>query len=242
MQRFFVEGVHASGDVVALAGSDARKIVTVLRKRSGDRIEIVDSAAAVFNAEIEIEGTHVRAQLLAPLAKAAISGPRLTIAQGIPKGQKMDFVVEKLTELGVASILPFESERSVVTGIAPGKLDRWRRLAKSAAQQCGRRDVPEIAAPMQFSALVEAFGAFDCVLFPWELAPREAAPVAREVARLLRGAASVLAIVGPEGGFTHAEASAAREAGAHVVSLGERILRTETVGLVLAALVQFSQT
>jgi len=242
VQRFFVEGVHSSGDVVALGGSDARKIVTVLRKRSGDRIQIVDSAAAVFTAEIEVEaGTQVRARLLAPQTNAPPGGPRLTIAQAIPKGQKMDFVVEKLTELGVAAIVPFESERSVVTGIGPGKLERWRRLAKSASQQSGRRDVPEIAAPTQLSALMESFTAFDCVLFPWELAARAGGSVGGEVALLVRGAAEILGVIGPEGGFSHAEASAAHAAGAHFVSLGDRIFRTETAGLVLATLVQFSQ-
>lgn len=239
-KRFFVEGVHAAGDTVTLAGSDARKILTVLRKRSGDHLEIVDSAAVLFDAELDTDGNRVAVRLLQRLPSGQAFGPQITIAQGIPKGQKMDFVVEKLTELGVAAIVPLESERSVVTGVGFSKLDRWRRLAKSSAQQCGRRDVPEIAAPADFEAVLRSFGSFDCVLLPWELAPPESGAAGLRIAALVRGKKNVLAIIGPEGGFSHQEVSAAREAGAHVVSLGDRILRAETAGLVLAALVQFS--
>lgn len=240
--RFFIEGVHATGDVVELAGSDARKIISVLRKQSGDAIEIIDSAATLFTADLQIDAARVRARLCAAVAGPSGESPRLTIAQGIPKGQKMDFVVEKLTELGVSAIVPFESERSVVSGIGPTKISRWRRLARAAAQQCGRRDVPQIADPADFSAVLASFASFDCVLFPWELAIRTADRNAGEIARLVKGARNILAVVGPEGGFSHSEALAARDGGAHLISLGERILRTETAGLVIATLVQFSQT
>ncbi len=240
--RFFIEGVHATGDIVDIRGSDARKIVSVLRKHTGDALEIIDSAATLFRAELEVDGAQVRARLRAGDSSASSDAPRLTIAQGIPKGQKMDFVVEKLTELGVAAIVPFESERSVVTGAGSNKVERWRRLAKSSAQQCGRRDVPHIADPLRIADVIELFGSFDCVLFPWELAPRDAGPGSIQIARLIKGSHNILAIIGPEGGFTHAEAAAARDHGAHLLSLGERILRSETAGLVVAALVQFSQS
>lgn len=240
--RFFIEGIHASGDVVELLGSDARKIVFVLRKQTGDSLEIIDSAATLFRAELQVEAPRVRARLLEGALRPPNDAPRLTIAQGIPKGQKMDFVVEKLTELGVSAIVPFESERSVVTGTGANKVDRWRRLAKSSAQQCGRRDVPDILDPVRFSDVVGTFGSFDCVLLPWELASRDGGAGSGRIARLVEGTRNILAIIGPEGGFTHSEAGAARDHGAHLVSLGERILRSETAGLVLAVLVQFSQS
>ena len=116
--RFFIEGVHALGERVALAPSDARKIVTVLRRQSGDGIEVIDAAGNVFTAVLAIDGKAVAAELRAPLADVPIeSASRIVVAQAIPKGQKMDFIVEKATELGVSAIVPLRSER--VTGSDP---------------------------------------------------------------------------------------------------------------------------
>ncbi len=149
----------------------------------------------------------------------------------------MDFVVEKLTELGVARILPLQSERTVVTDVSENKLQRWRRLAKTAALQCGRYDVPHVADPIAFADLCGRFAEFDAVLFPWELA--EGVPLRERLPQIVATTRSVLIVVGPEGGFSHGEADAAKAAGAHVVSLGRRILRTETAALVALALLNY---
>ncbi len=128
--RFFLEGVYGAGQTVTLEGDDAHKIAHVLRKRSGDMVQIIDSGANRFEAVLEIADGSVRARLGEPAAPPVSPGLHITVAQGVPKGQKMDFVVEKLTELGAASIVPFYSERSIVVESGQGKLDRWRRLAK----------------------------------------------------------------------------------------------------------------
>ncbi|MGZ3506288.1 MAG: RsmE family RNA methyltransferase [Vulcanimicrobiaceae bacterium] len=241
--RFFVEGTHAPGDTVAFHGADAHKIANVLRLREGDAIDVIDSAANVFTAVLSpadsIEERRSVRAILGELRSAGIEPRtlRVTIAQGIPKGQKMDFIVEKLTELGVAQIVPFESERSVVVGSSANKVERWRRLAKTAAQQCGRLDVPEISHPIGFAELLSRFASFDCVLFPWELAG--SAPLRQTLPPLIEGARRVLVTIGPEGGFSHAEADAAKAAGAHVISLGSRILRTETAGIALLAVLDY---
>lgn len=211
--------------------------MTVLRKRDGDTIEVIDSAAQRFVAEVIVDARSASAKLVELRERARSDMPHVTVAQGIPKGQKMDFVVEKLTELGVASIIPMQSERSVVTDVGPNKLERWRRLAKSAAAQCGRADIPQIADPIALTELLGHAGEYDAVLFPWELA--EAAPLRERLPSLLSGAGRILVVVGPEGGFSHAEARAAEEAGAHSISLGKRILRTETAGLVALAIIGY---
>ncbi len=162
---------------------------------------------------------------------------RIDVAQAIPKGQKMDFVVEKLTELGTAQILPVYSERTVIEEIGSGKLERWRRLAKTAAQQCGRSTIPAICDPQPLASLIGAFASYDVVLFPWELA--DAAPLRETLPGLLQTARSILVVIGPEGGFSTDEAAAARDAGAHLLSLGSRILRTETAALVVMALLNY---
>jgi 16S rRNA (uracil1498-N3)-methyltransferase len=242
-RRFFVEGVRETGAVVEIAGSDARKIVRVLRLNDGDAIEVVDSAGTLFGASIALDGTHVRAILDGVAAPAGAdtdvdrqaATPRFDLAQALPKGAKMDFIVEKATELGVGAIFPFCSERTIAREAGDAKLERWRRLAKTAAQQCGRRAIPQVHAALRsFDELLERFDAYDAVLFPWELAPhtllRECLP------ELLRDVLRGLIVVGPEGGFTHDEAEAARARGATLLWIGPRILRTETAAMALLAI------
>ena len=238
-RRYFVEGIRHAGDVVTIGGGDARKIATVLRLRDGARIEVVDSGGSLFDATIEVRDRNVLATLVAELPVENESGrSRVDIAQAVPKGQKMDFVVEKSTELGAAAILPFLSERTIARdAVGAAKVERWRRIAKTAAQQSGRRDVPNVETPMEFDRLLERFGEYDAVLFPWELAPRE--PARERLPAITAGARRVLVVVGPEGGFTHAEAEAARDRGAHWLWLGRRILRTETAAMVLLAILEY---
>lgn len=204
---------------------------------TGDALEIIDSAAQRFAARIEIDGARVLARLERLVPVNASTFPSVTIAQGLPKGHKMDFVVEKLTELGVARIIPMRTERSVVSQVGAQKLERWRRLAKTASAQCGRVDVPIIHEEMPFARVLAEHANVDCALLPWELAPAE--PLRSTLPGLLQGARSVLVLIGPEGGFSHAEADAARAAGAHAISLGERILRTETAGLVSLTIIGY---
>ena len=236
--QFFVEGVRAAGETVPIVGGDAHKIVHVLRKRSGDAVEVVDSGAQRFQATLLIEDGAVRARLVERTSSVGHESKQITVAQGLPKGQKMDFVVEKLTELGVHAIVPLLSERSVASGASENKLERWRRLAKTAAAQCGRDDIPQIASPESFDALLESFAQYDRVLFPWELA--EEVPLNTVLPKLVENASSILLVIGPEGGFSHAEADRAREHGAHVIGFGRRILRTETAALVAVALLNYA--
>ncbi len=238
-RRFFVEGVREPGARVEISGSDARKITRVLRLADGDLIEVIDSAGTVFAASVAIDGTRVGARLegAAPVDDSddAADSPQFDLAQALPKGAKMDFIVEKTTELGVHAILPFCSERTVARDAGEAKLERWRRLAKTAAQQCGRRTIPQIDAVIgSFEALLERLGEYEVVLFPWELAPR--APMRDVLPGLLGGARRALIVVGPEGGFTHEEAEAARARGAALLWMGPRILRTETAAMALLAI------
>lgn len=234
--RFFVEGKHAAGDVVALDASDARKVTAVLRMGAGDEIEAIDSASQRFRARVEIDGADVRARLLELRASDARTSRRIVVAQGIPKGQKMDFVVEKLTELGAAAIVPLRTSRTVADA-SPAKLDRWRRLAKAAAMQCGRADVPAIEDPVDVAALVAR--AKDAVtLVPWEAA--DPVPLRDRLVGLVGEARDLLVAIGPEGGFSSDEIAALEAAGAHTISLGRRILRTETAALAMLSMLEYA--
>lgn len=142
----------------------------------------------------------------------------------------MDFIVEKATELGVARIVPLRTERSVATAERAGKVERWRRLARTAAAQCGRSDVPVVDDVTDWLALESRVRAAQLALIPWELA--EAVPLRDVLPGLLKGVSGVLVAIGPEGGFAHDEVEQARWWGARPISLGKRILRTETAGVV----------
>ena len=232
--RFFVEGVYAIGDRVAFAGDDARKLPTVLRKRSGDRVQVVDSGGAAYAATLEVDGREVRATLDERLVREGMESTlAVTLAQAVPKGQKMDFVVEKATELGVRAIVPVRSARVIGHDTSPAKVERWRRLARSAAQQSGRTQVPVVADVHDWKALLATFPRYEHVYVPWELS--DPAPLRDVFEPVLRDAREVLVVIGPEGGFSAEEIDAARAAGAVPISLGRRILRTETAGLVVIA-------
>jgi len=223
---------------VVFSRGDARKIVAVLRKKSGDFVQVVDSAASAFRAVLNIKRHAVSARLAELIAEPLVKPTvQVTVAQGVPKGSKMDFIIEKLTELGVISIVPFYSERSVVGDVGNTRVERWRRIARSAAAQCGRRDIPSISEPLQWETLLESFAGYDAIVFPWELAAR--IPMALQLPGMLQGAKLLLIVIGPEGGFSHGEVAQAEQRGARTISLGPRILRTETAALALCSVVNY---
>jgi 16S rRNA (uracil1498-N3)-methyltransferase len=238
--RFFIAGEHAPRDRVALTPGDARKIVTVLRRQNGDRLQIIDGAGTEFAARLEIDGKLVHALLDSPTASATTeTGARIVLAQAIPKGQKMDFIVEKATELGIAAIVPLRSER--VTGERTGdhKHERWQRIARSAAQQAGRSRVPRVEPVADWESLRATFVEYDRVYMPWERA--SSAPLRERFEAEAKAAASILIVIGPEGGFSSAEIGFAQAGGALPISLGARILRTETAALVVLAALLYAR-
>jgi len=227
-----VGGVHAGGERIAFADDDAHKIATVLRGRTGEQVEVVDSGGNAWSATLDVQGTRVAATLAEPLARRSREPDvRIAIAQAVPKGAKMDAVVEKATELGIAALLPLRTLRVAGDHTGDAKVERWRRIARSAAQQCGRTAIPAVAPVCDWDELLTTFGSYDRVYVPWELAePQPLREVFERDARALR---SVLFVIGPEGGLAAQEVARVRDAGGISISLGARILRTETVALVV---------
>ncbi len=197
---------------------------------------MIDSAAASFDSVIDEAGEIVRVRLLARSETARVAAAvRCDVAQAVPKGRRMELVIEKGTELGAGAFLPFYCERSVARSVGTEKLERWRRLARGAAQQSGRLDVPDVAQPLRFDALLERFTAYRAVLFAWELAAR--VPLYQRLLEVIPAHGDLLVVVGPEGGFTHGEADAAQRHGATFISLGPRILRTDTAAIAVLAVI-----
>jgi 16S rRNA (uracil1498-N3)-methyltransferase len=234
MARIFVSAQQLVGDRVTLDRAAAKHLVKVLRLQVGDEVWIFDGCGT------EIEGRIVRASTagvelaLGRRRRVLSSSVTITLLQSVPRGDRMDFIVQKTTELGITRIVPVLSSRGMVKPPA-GKSQRWRTIAQEAARQSGRADVPEVAEPLAFGvALAGAAAAGGTCLIFWE--EERALPLRKVLAQL--SPTPITLLVGPEGGFSEQEVASAREHGFRVVGLGPRILRVETAALVAVALTQ----
>lgn len=234
MAGFLVDPADVQDGILILRGEEAHHLVRVRRYRQGEVVEVVDGAGNWYQVRIEhLDRGEVRAQILDHQGDRGESPVRLTLAAALVKGQRFDFLVEKATELGVAALAPLLTDRGVALPGSEHKPARWEHLARAALKQCGRSRLPRIAAPAAVGEVIRS-GVEDGqqVLL--------AVPTGGEELRCcLEGcrAGRVILAVGPEGGFSPGEVAEARRQGARVFSWGKRVLRSETAGMVLAALV-----
>lgn len=240
MRRFFFDPSLRRGDSVFLSEEESRHITKVLRLNPGDAIELLDGLGAVCQAVITTVGRQVQADILGIVSRATDAGKSLWVWQGILKGEKMDTVVQKCTELGVTGMIPFQSSR------CQGKLDpmqgrkkheRWRRIALAACKQCLRLQTIQIDAPAGYAAslTIKAADKHIMRLLFWE---EEKTTHLHDIGEISQ-ASSLALMLGPEGGFTREEVDAARQLGWRTVGLGDRILRAETATLSAVAIVQY---
>jgi 16S rRNA (uracil1498-N3)-methyltransferase len=230
--RYFVALKVAAGTLVALDADDARHASTVLRSRPGNPLTLLAEGVA-WDAEFASVGSDVVTAIARQPCKPQ-SGElptQVTILQALTKGAKFDEVVEKSVELGAVSIVPVICARSE-TAAGENKVARWRRIARAAAMQSRRRIVPSVMAPLSWQLACEAAVPRTMTLVAYEQA--ESATLSAALSSFAAGAAVVIAI-GPEGGLTTDEVELARALGAHIVSLGPTILRTETAAAALLA-------
>jgi 16S rRNA (uracil1498-N3)-methyltransferase len=210
----------------------------VLRLGPGDVVLAADGAGRDYTVRIETLGPAAEGTVLGVARRAVESPLAVTLVQGIPKGERMETIVRAATELGAARIVPVVVERTVVT-LEPSRwrerARRWQRVAKEAAKQSGRAVVPDVVAPAPFAAWLAAAGPVDLALCLWE---GERRPLGDVLASIATPPASAAIIVGPEGGLARAEVEQARDRGFVTVGLGPRILRTETAGPAVLAIVQ----
>ena len=240
MHRFFINQSQIQNGRATITGSDVNHINRVLRLAKGDRLLVLDGAGGIFLAEIEkASRDEVTCSIIERLPEGDGPVVRVTLVQGIPKGEKMDLIIQKGTEIGVCRFVPLVCERSLVRldgERATRKKERWQRVAVEAAKQCRRADVPAVAAPAHWGEVLGELAPGTAALIPWE---EERHMSLKDFLRENAPAPEITLFIGPEGGFTGAEVDRARELGVAPVSLGPRILRTETAGLVVSALVLF---
>ena len=242
MQRYFMEGKVPDNRMVTITGDDAKHIAKVMRLEPGNHIITVMEGQA-FLSRIEAIEQDVEVLLQERLAENTEMPKQVTIACGLPKGDKLDFIAQKATELGMYALIPFTAERSIVKWDAAKsekKRLRLQKIAKEAAEQSHRTHIPEIHTIHSFAELLEAASTFDAVLVAYEEEARESDRKRfAEVLKTLYDKSSILLIFGPEGGISESEVSRLKEAGADFAALGPRILRTETAPLYALAAISY---
>lgn len=241
MHRFFVQPSQVGEDTIVITGGDVNHIRNVLRMKPGEELIAADGQGAEYRCRLSgITDQEARAEILWKLSGDAELPVRITLYQGLPKSDKMDFIVQKCVELGVSRIVPVDTARTVVKLDAKkeqNRRNRWSAIAESAAKQSGRGIVPEIGPVLSFKAALAEAEAWDRILIPYERAENMAQT--RSILTELQPGMSVGIFIGPEGGFEETEVEAAEAAGARAVTLGRRILRTETAGMALLAMLGY---
>ncbi len=237
MPKFFIDKSAVSGDLAILTGEKADHITKSLRMSPGETVVLCDGEGTDFEAVIESVGKTVTLRI--EDSKPSVGEPpyRAVIYQGLSKGERFDTVVQKSVECGAVSVVPVQTERATVrlkSDDCDKKNVRWQRIAEAAAEQCGRGTVPRMGGLMSFAEAVEAAKGADLALFCYE---NEDGVTLKErltdFAENVSGTPEIAVLIGPEGGFSEREADMARAAvrecgNFHSVSLGTRILRTES--------------
>lgn len=241
MYRFFVEEHQIEPTRIHITGSDVNHIRNVLRMKPGEEILVSAQGSLEYRCYIErLEEEEVTAVILYAMENDLELPSRIYLFQGLPKGDKMEFIIQKTVELGVHEIIPVASRRCVVKldeKKAKSKTARWQGIAESAAKQSKRMIVPQIHPVMKFEQALEYAKSLDMVLIPYELA--KGMRHTRELFAGIRPGQSVGIFIGPEGGFEEDEVRQAVEAGAQPVTLGRRILRTETAGMTVLSILMY---
>jgi 16S rRNA (uracil1498-N3)-methyltransferase len=241
LRRFFVREIVEKNGSCLITGSEARHIAKSLRMGRGDRIILLDGQGARYQSVIEsVRPQGVRVKIENPLPSPSPSPLRITLCQALLKTRAMDLVIEKTSELGVHSIHPFVSERTVVklgAQKAEDRVRRWQEISHSATTQSDRRAPAKIGPLLSFTDLIKKYkkeSAFKVIFWEDE--------EGNDLKGLLEKSSSMteaIGIVGPEGGFTREEILTAKESGFTSVSLGQRILKAETAAMTITAIIQY---
>jgi 16S rRNA (uracil1498-N3)-methyltransferase len=238
MRRFAISAERITGDRVTFDPEETRHLAAVLRLRAGDDVVATDGAGREFTVRIETVGATASGRVLDVRAGRGESPLDVTLVQGIPKADKMEAIVRTSTELGVRRVWPAIGARTIVR-LEPGRwrerARRWQRVAKEAAKQSRRSVVPEVATPRPLAEWLDRSDRPSLAICLWE---GMADPLGQVLDRVGERPGRAVILVGPEGGLADQEVALARERGWAIASLGPRILRTETAGPTVLALLQ----
>lgn len=241
MPRFFVSRDQIEGESITITGGDVGHISRVLRMSPGEELSVSDGEGTDYYCRITgIDREAVHLEIIGSWPSFSELPVKIFLYQGLPKAGKMDTIIQKAVELGVYKVIPVQTARSVARldeKKESKKLERWQGISESAAKQAGRAIIPEVSGCLTFAQAVKACAAHDAVLMPYEKA--EGMEEARQMVRSLHTSREIGILIGPEGGFEESEVQLAQSAGARTMSLGHRILRTETAGMTVLSILMF---
>jgi len=243
LQRYFLLSPFDDEGSATITGDDGKHILRVMRMNVNDNVIAVTNGKAYISLITELLPDGVVILRTGNALKSNEMPVKVTIACGLPKGDKLDLIVQKGTELGMSGILPFQAERSIVKWDdkkSDKKVERLRKISKEAAEQCHRTVIPEVGNPLSLQQLIKESERFDVLLFADEEDAKSGEP--HKIADRLQNVSheqTILALFGPEGGLSRTEAETLRSAGFLPIALGPRILRTETAPLYLLSAMSY---
>lgn len=241
MPKFFVTGDKITENQIIIDTEDVSHISRVLRLGEGDTLTVCDSQGTDYEVEIVMLGQkEIVCKINSKSASASEPNIRVTLFQGLPKASKMEYIIQKTTELGITEIVPAKLSRCVVKIDSKKdetkKLDRWHKISESAAKQSGRGIIPKISPIMTLDEIIEKSKEFDLFFVPYEC---EEQKTLKETLLSKKDIKTVGFLIGPEGGFDIAETEKLKNADIDTVTLGKRILRTETAGEAVLAMTMY---
>ncbi len=248
MTTFFIEKSQIDENNIFINGEDAHHIKNVLRYKINDELKICDEAKNTYYAKIsEFLENSIKLDIIKKEEEKEEKLPQISLYQGIPKADKMDFIVQKCTELGVFEIIPTSMERSIAKldeKNAKSKIERWQKIAKEASMQSGRNYIPKISDKIYFKNIIENIEKYDIVLLPYE--NEKVVTLKGELMSFkdsIKGKkdCKIAIIIGPEGGISKEEVDflANNSSKVKIISLGNNILRTETASIASVAMILY---
>ena len=244
MPRFFVRNEQIKGTTIEILGEDVKHIGNVLRKQIGDNVEICDQdTEKSYICKIEeIENESILTKIIEEL-QGYNDKIKVDIYQGLPKADKMELIIQKSVELGVNAIIPVLMKRCVVkidSKDESKKITRWQKIAESAAKQSGRNIIPEIKNIVNVEKIIQLIKEYNCVIVAYENEKKNT--IKKELLRIKENAydkVKIAVVIGPEGGLEEKDVEMLKQNGAKIVTLGNRILRTETVALNVLSVIMY---
>lgn len=242
MNRFYIEQNQVQIDEIVITGADVNHIKNVLRMKKGEHILLCDSCGKDYHCRIKsMDGSAIVCQIDEVRTTATELPTKIYLFQGLPKKDKMELIVQKAVELGVTEVIPVMMKRTIVKledkKKEAKKLERWQSIATSAAKQSNRGVIPTISEVLTYKQALERAKEMDLVLLPYE--NEEGMEGSRRIIKEAVGKKSIGIFIGPEGGYEESEIEQAKELGMNPITLGKRILRTETAGLAILSILMF---
>ena len=246
MPRFFVKTDQIQDETITILGEDVKHIKNVLRKNKGDKIEICNQEnGKTYNCQINnIEDNSIITKIIEQIEEQE-DKIKIDIYQGLPKADKMELIIQKSVELGANAIIPVSMKRCVVKIDSKDeikKIVRWQKIAESAAKQSGRNEIPEIKNIATIEKIVKSIDEYDSLIVAYE--NEKDNTIKRELLKLKdilqeKGNINIALVIGPEGGLEEKDVELLKQSGAKIVTLGNRILRTETVALNMLSVIRY---